>query len=524
MNYILTGATGYIGKHLLAGLLQSGHRVSVIVRQKQGQGRSRVVEALGPFALSEQQLAKDRLTVLAGDITEEKLGLSEVDLQSLSQQTFDGFLHCAGLTRFEEHMADAIRANNIQGVKYAYTLARALNITHFHHVSTAYVLGTSDRTFSSGELAVGQGFNNPYEASKFEAECYLHDCAENNDGFIHIYRPSIVVGGHAVGENNTVSTIYVFLKAMHFIRECCCRDLKNGQKKFSFIGVQAQDDGFFIPLRVAASPAATINLVSVHLVTDRIIEGLVGAAQQPITTTALVGSDFRLDRVRDAFSSVLSITGAELVDHNVFQDAKRNVFEEKFFRSTKVYFPYMHNAPSFAEESIPAQYQNVSRYNATPEFIADEFLTLLDRQHAQTARASLNSLALDVLGVNDAHDYFERFINHDLGESFLQRIPYVDSKIRFHIVSEQPFDKVIHFNHGKVTIVSKADADDIACTYVIGHQLFNKIVKGRLDIRQAFFEGKIQIEGNKEIGLKFGFLFGEHYRNIDDRVIDEVLV
>jgi len=523
MNYLLTGATGYIGKHLLAELLRSGHRCHVIARQKQGQNRARVLQALAPFALTEQQLSERQLTVLSGDITQKQCDLCAEDLSALAAVKLDGFLHCAGLTRFEQHLATTIDATNITGTCNAYALARQLKITHFHHISTAYVAGDYGKAFSAADLDVKQGFNNPYEASKFAAEKFLHGQAVHDDGFIHIYRPSIVVGGHAVGENNTVSTLYVFLKALYFIRECCRRDFDNGRKKFAALGASAEADGFFIPLRVAASVSATINLVSVHIVTDRVLDSLQEPVQQALTTTALIGTDFTLTQVRDAFSKALSITGVQLVDECVFQEQKRNIFEQKFFRSTHVYLPYMRHAPLFADAGLSPHPKNKRRYKVTPKFIADEFLKVLDRQQVKTAKGALNTLALDVLGVKDAHDYFARFINQELGESFLHRIPYVDSKIRFHIVSETPFDEIIHFNHGRVQIVTRDEDNKADCTYVIEQSLFTEIVQGTTDIRQVFFAGKIKIEGNKEIGLKFGFLFGEHYRNIDDRVVDEVV-
>ncbi|MGR9071437.1 MAG: SDR family oxidoreductase [Gammaproteobacteria bacterium] len=517
----MTGATGYIGKHILAGLLSRGYRVGVIVRDKGGSARTRVLEALAPFELAPHQLSEACLGVYSGDVTLDNCGLGDDAMRSLENLYPAGFLHCAGLTRFDEHLSDAIFAHNLKGAKNAHQTSEKLGIPHFHHLSTAFVLGKSRKVFGPGDLDEGQEFNNPYEASKFEAEKYLRQSAPKSRGRIHIYRPSIVVGGHALGENNTVSTIYVFLKSMHFIRECCRRDLRDGLKKFSALGVRADGDSFVIPLRVAALSRATINLVSVRQVAERVIGGLLNPPGASPETVAIVGGrDFTLEEVRDAFSRSLAIRGVELVGDESFAVRKRNVFEEKFFRSTKVYLPYMHNAPRFAVDD--AQRPDDPDYAIDPEAVASEFIELLAGRHADTVKGSLNSLALDVLGVKDAHDYFERFIRYDLGRSFLKRIPYVDARIRFHISGDRPFDRVIHFDSGRVRFESDEAGMQADCTYVIDQPVFSDIVEGRTDIRQAFFEGKIKIEGDKETGLKFGFLFGEHYRNIDDRVIEEV--
>ncbi len=514
----MTGATGYIGKHLLARLILEGHHITAIVRAKNEMLDNRLYQALAPFDLDAQQIASS-LTVIAGDVSEPGCQISERDLQRLQQQAFDGFLHSAGLTRFEDHLEPVIRRNNIDGVKAAYELSQQLNIAHFHHVSTAYVIGDYQQSFGAEHLDVGQGFQNPYERSKFEAEQFLTTYSAFQPGTVHIYRPSIVVGGHAVGENNTVSTIYVFLKSMHFIRECCRRDLKNGLKKFASIGVEQRGDDFFIPLRVQCSPDATINLVSVHKVVDHILAGLNVPQEMSLTTQMIVGTDFTLDRVRQAFTAALSIQGIELVNEATFELKQRHVFEEKFFRSTRVYLPYMHNAPCFSGANTP---EDQGEYRVDPEWIADVFLNVLEQGHRQQDKGSLNKLALDVLGVQSAHDYFERFINQDLGESFLKRIPYVDSRIRFRISGDAPFDEMVHFDRGQVRFVPATETVEADCTYEIDQTQFKQIVDGSLDIRQAFFAGKIKISGNMEIGLKFGFLFGEHYRNIDDRVIEEV--
>ena len=47
-------------------------------------------------------------------------------------------------------------------------------LRRYAHISTAYVAGTHRGEFSEEQLDVGQGFRNPYEQSKFEAEQLVH--------------------------------------------------------------------------------------------------------------------------------------------------------------------------------------------------------------------------------------------------------------------------------------------------------------------------------------------------------------
>ena len=149
-----------------------------------------MLKALSPFNLTTEQSSERQLSVFSGDITRYQCGLSDEELRLIAVQKIDGFLHCAGLTRFDEHLADTIHAHNLQGVRFAYETSQKLNIAHFHHLSMAFVLGRSAKLFSSNDLDIEQTFNNPYEASKFAAEIFLRECCTKNHGCIHIYRPA----------------------------------------------------------------------------------------------------------------------------------------------------------------------------------------------------------------------------------------------------------------------------------------------------------------------------------------------
>ena len=60
-------------------------------------------------------------------------------------------------------------------------------LRHFSYVSTAYVAGTHDGEFDEDQLDVGQGFRNPYEQSKFEAEQLVR--AHRGRLPIQVFRP-----------------------------------------------------------------------------------------------------------------------------------------------------------------------------------------------------------------------------------------------------------------------------------------------------------------------------------------------
>lgn len=507
---LLTGATGYLGKHILWQLLHQGYQVSVIVRRKKKGSSVRVADVLKSIGSFNEAL----LHVVEGNVTKPDCGIDPVALNNLTNAGITTLIHSAGLTRFDAHLSDEIYYNNLNGTKQVYALAKRLGIKNFHHISTAYVAGDTHKTFSSTDLDVGQKFNNPYEESKYEAEKYLRNASLRDTTRIVIYRPSIIVGGYPLGENNIVSTVYTFMKALHFIRECCRRDLKRGRGLFARCGVRQDADAMFIPLRIVADSELSINLVSVDCVVEQIVKGLNVKSEQPIIVVPMLGDDFSLNRLRSAVCSALGIKGISYVNKSTFEQEPMSVVEENFFRSTSSYQPYLLKTPDFIETEK-------DRHNKVNiEKIAVEFSDLMNIKRTLKKRGDLNRLALNTLGVSGAQDYFYRLINGQVGESFLKRIAYIDTKIRFLISGSQVFDQIIHFNKGDIYFSSKPDFD---CSYELNHLVFTDIVNGRIDLRNAFFNGKIKIHGDREVALKFGFLFSDHFLHIDDRVLEEVV-
>jgi nucleoside-diphosphate-sugar epimerase len=79
------------------------------------------------------------------------------------------------------------------------------------YISTAYVAGDHRERFGEDQLDAGQGFRNPYEQSKFEAEGLVREHCDRLP--IQIFRPSIVVGEADTGWTPAFNVIYGPLKA-----------------------------------------------------------------------------------------------------------------------------------------------------------------------------------------------------------------------------------------------------------------------------------------------------------------------
>src|SRR4051794_9639615 len=126
MTYFVTGATGFIGRHLVEKLLELREGdVHVLVRES-SQDKLAALNA-------EKWGRSDRIKPVIGDLGEENLGLSDEDLEALkgNVQHFFPLAAIYDMTADE----DANRRANVEGTRHAVELANALEAGCFHPAS-----------------------------------------------------------------------------------------------------------------------------------------------------------------------------------------------------------------------------------------------------------------------------------------------------------------------------------------------------------------------------------------------------
>ena len=187
---LVTGWSGFIGRRLVRRLGDSLDRA-----------RDRLVLLTRSTHLDDARAELAELglegEVLEGDVTKMHLGLSGAEYKRLTSQISE-IWHLAG--RYDL-AADAatLRAVNLEGTRLVLELARASRrLERFHHFSTAYVSGDREGVILEDELETGQGFHDPYERAKFQAERLVRRAMPELPATI--YRPSIVVGDSRTGE------------------------------------------------------------------------------------------------------------------------------------------------------------------------------------------------------------------------------------------------------------------------------------------------------------------------------------
>jgi NAD(P)-dependent dehydrogenase (short-subunit alcohol dehydrogenase family)/thioester reductase-like protein len=153
-----------------------------------------------------------RLRAVAGDVAEERLGLSAADLQSLEGAHV---LHLAAVYDLTASAEEAERAN-VLGTRNTVALANAVGAGCLHHVSSIAVAGRHRGRFTEAMFDEGQELDHPYFRTKHAAEAVVRTEAAVP---VRIYRPGVVIGSSETGEADRVDGPYYAFKMIQRLRD-----------------------------------------------------------------------------------------------------------------------------------------------------------------------------------------------------------------------------------------------------------------------------------------------------------------
>lgn len=205
MSYFVTGATGFIGRHLLQHLLLRKGVIHCLVRK----------ESLGKFEDLREQLGaeKDRLVAVVGDLARPRLGVTPAAIRKLGK--INHFFHLAAVYDLAADEASQL-ASNVDGTRHAVELAEQIKAGCFHHTSSIAVAGMYPGVFREDMFDEAEGLEHPYFRTKHEAERIVRDECQRP---FRIYRPGIVVGSSQTGEIDKIDGPYYFFGLLKKMRE-----------------------------------------------------------------------------------------------------------------------------------------------------------------------------------------------------------------------------------------------------------------------------------------------------------------
>jgi amino acid adenylation domain-containing protein/thioester reductase-like protein len=213
-HILLTGATGFLGVHLLRELLAltTAHVHCLVRADDDSHARQRIAQAAEHYALGD--LAMNRVVPVVGDLAEPGLGLPASMFSELAQR-IDAIHHAGALVNFVYPYAE-LRPANVNGTRELIRLAGLYRGIPVHYVSTTAVLAgfgvmgvgevTEDTPLGYADhLCIG------YVETKFVSEELLRSA--NRAGLpVAIYRPLDIVGDHRSGALNTATEMCALMR------------------------------------------------------------------------------------------------------------------------------------------------------------------------------------------------------------------------------------------------------------------------------------------------------------------------
>ena len=337
---LLTGATGFLGSHLIPELVRQGWSVICLARSQKGVPAIDRIRSLMEIVCQpgELQDIMAQVTVAEGNVSSPELGLDKQSYQRL-QRSVDRILHCAAMTTFDPGKAARQWVVNVEGtenmVRFALDTPAA---GEFHYVSTAYVAGDRTDLVREDELDKGQGFLNGYEKSKFYAEKMLRRYSEEKKLKVTFYRPSIIVGDSKSGKTILFNGMYLFMRFFEVAKHSTRVTRTNGTT--------------IVPVRCIGNPECTKNFVHIDYVAQTISALFRTPAAHGGTYHITHDNPPTMEMLRQCIERILDISGISLVDPSSFERQPANELELVFQDQIKPYAPYLMSEPRFERRAI----------------------------------------------------------------------------------------------------------------------------------------------------------------------------
>lgn len=205
--YLVTGATGFLGSHLVCHLLLAGAKVRAM---KRSHSRMDEFEYVSGLLIGSQK--SEMFANLEWVTTELE------DLSSLEDalQDVEKVFHCAAVVSFHAKDHDRLYKANVEGTAQLVNLCLALGIKDFFHVSSTAAIGSQPDGTPADEESEWKRTKKTsvYSISKHAAEMEVWRGGEEGLN-ICIVNPSIIIGP-GIWKRGTCRLFYNIMKGFPF--------------------------------------------------------------------------------------------------------------------------------------------------------------------------------------------------------------------------------------------------------------------------------------------------------------------
>ena len=253
MQIFITGATGFLGKYLVAQLAPHFDHIYILTRN-----------------LAKNDFSKfENVSLIKGDITRPDIFSNDED-KTMLINNMDIIIHAAALYDIKGSYSD-LYLHNVLGTQNILSLIKkAKKLKSFFYISTIAVGDESSYYLDEFSLPKRKTFSDFYSQTKYSAEKLVRESSLNVP--VRIIRPGIIVGDSQTGEMEKIDGPYYFVEALKKLKPVL---------KFTPIMLLAFNPNTLIPMipvdhcaryikNLVLNEDNSTNLKTYHLISDEI--------------------------------------------------------------------------------------------------------------------------------------------------------------------------------------------------------------------------------------------------------------
>jgi nucleoside-diphosphate-sugar epimerase len=185
VKYFVTGATGFVGGHLVPKLIARGDQVTCLVRNPDKAGG----------------LAKQGVTLVKGDV-------SDRAVMREAMRGVDGVFHLAAIYKLGPEFKDQMASANVDGTRHALEAAIEAGVPKIVYTSTIGVFGNTYGKIVDETYRVEQrDLRSEYERTKWAAHYEVAVPLQQKGAPIVIVQPGTITGP---GDTSPLNMVYDF--------------------------------------------------------------------------------------------------------------------------------------------------------------------------------------------------------------------------------------------------------------------------------------------------------------------------